>query len=181
MWRQGNILQQRIFFEETFLKSILDHVELFVQNCILPELVCHWFTRDHPPCTSSSQPATTSVPNLLTSSDTLVSQLHENNDNSRAEQTPSSLEVIAPVALTGDFELTIASSSMTNNDFTVSSEIDEDTWCSCKCSEDYDFMIVCEAKDCKIEWYHLSCVNLTMDDVPKDEPWYCPTCMNKND
>ena len=84
------------------------------------------------------------------------------------------------MALTGDSELTIASSSMTNNDF--SSQIDEDTWCSCKCSEDYDFMIACDAKDCKTEWYHLSCVNLTMDDVPKDEePWYCPTCMNKTD
>ena len=111
-----------------------------------------------------------------------MSQPQEDNDSSRAEQTPSSLEVIAPVTLTGDSDLTIASSSMTNNDFTVSSEIAEDTRCSCKRSEDYDFMIACEAKDCKIEWYHLSCVNRTMDDVPKDEePWYCPTCMNKTD
>lgn len=134
---------------------------------------------------------TTSARNSLTTSDTLVSQPHENNDSSRAEQTPSSLEVITPVALTGDSEVTIASSSMTNNDFTVSSEIDEDTWCSFKCSEDYDCiiaceakdcMIACEAKDCIIEWYRLLCVNRTMDDVPKDEePWYCPTCVNKTD
>ena len=80
--------------------------------------------------------------------------------------------MITPVALTGDSELTIAASCMINNDFIVSSEINEDTWCSCKRSEDYDFMIACEAKHCKIEWYHLSCVNLTTDDVPKhEEPW----------
>ena len=189
LWRQDSILRQRLFFEETFLKPILDHVELFVQKCILPELVCHWFTRDHP-CNSSSQPVTTSVPNSLTStfvSDSLVchtngSQLHEEYDSSRAEQTSASLEVTAPVVLTGDSDLNIAPSSVTNDDSTISSEIDEDTWCYCQHSEDYDFMIACEAKGCKIEWYHLSCVNLTMEDVPKDEePWYCPTCINKTD
>ena len=147
--RYCSILRQQIFFEETFLKSNLDHVELFVQKCILPDLVCHWFTRNHPPRTSSSQPATASAPNSLTSSDPLVSQPHEDNDSSRAEQIPSSLEVIASVALTGDSELTTALSSMTKNDFIVSSEIDEDMWCSCKHSEDYDFMIAYEAKDCK--------------------------------
>ena len=149
---------------------------------MLPELVCHWLTRDHPPHTSSTQPATTSAHNSLTSSDTLVSQPHKDDDSSSAEQAPSSLEVTASVALIEDSELTIASSSMTNNNFTFSSEIDEDTWCYCKSSEDYDFMTACEAKDCKIEWYHLLCVNLTMDDVPKDEePWYCHTCTNKMD
>ena len=81
----------------------------------------------------------------------------------------ASTEVTAPVVLTEDSELTIASSSMTNDGFTVSSEIDNDTWCYCGCSEDHDFMIACEAKGCEKEWYHLSCVNLTMEDVPKDK------------
>ena len=103
-------------------------------------------------------------------SDSLVchtngSQLHEEYDSSRAEQTSASLEVTAPVVLTGDSDLNIAPSSVTNDDSTISSEIDEDTWCYCQRSEDYDFMIACEAKGCKIEWYHLSCVNLTMEDV----------------
>ena len=28
LWRQGSILQQQIFFDDTFLKPVLDHVEL---------------------------------------------------------------------------------------------------------------------------------------------------------
>ena len=51
---------------------------------------------------------------------------------------------------TGASELTIASSSMINNDFSISFEINEDLWCYCKYSEDYDIMIACEAKGCKI-------------------------------
>ena len=39
------------------------------QSCVVPELVCHWFTRDHPPCNSLSQPITTSAPNSLNSSE----------------------------------------------------------------------------------------------------------------
>ena len=170
----------------------------------MPELVSHWFTRDYPPGNSSSQ-VTTSAPNLLTSLDTMTSdaiegslvchtnagQPHEDSDSCRAEQTPASVEVIGSVVSTTDSEVTtnsvevtgpVVSSCVTNHvhDLTVSSGIDEDTWCYCKRSEHYDFMIACDAKDCKIEWYHLSCVNLTMDDVPKDtEPWYCPTCMNE--
>ena len=79
-----------------------------------------------------------------------MSHLHEDNDSSRAEQMLYSLEVIAPVALTGTSELTIASSFMINNDFSISPEINEDLWCYCKCSEDYDIMIACEAKGCKV-------------------------------
>ena len=94
----------------------------------------------------------------------------------------ASLEKIAPVVLTEDSELIIALSSVTIDGFTVSSEIDKDTWCYYERCEDYDFMIACEAKGCEKEWCHLSCVNLTMKDVPKDEkPWYCPTCTNQTD
>ena len=36
-------------------------------------------------------------------------------------------------------------------------------------------MIVCDGKNRAIEWFHLSCVNLTQVQVPSGN-WYCPDC-----
>ena len=102
---------------------------------------------------------------------TNASQLHEDNDSSRAEQMFASLEVTAPVVLTEDSELTIASPSVPTTIllFLLNLMNIHGVIVKCQHSEDYDFMIACEAKDCKIEWYHLSSVNLTMDEVLKDD------------
>ena len=41
-------------------------------------------------------------------------------------------------------------------------------------------MIPCEGHNCKIEWFHYSCVNLTRK-PPKTKSWFCPECtINKS-
>ena len=47
------------------------------------------------------------------------------------------------------------------------------SWCYCKQDEDFDYMIACDNQNCPIEWYHLSCVHLSLDNIP-DGDWFCP-------
>ncbi|XP_065052024.1 inhibitor of growth protein 1-like [Rhopilema esculentum] len=49
---------------------------------------------------------------------------------------------------------------------------DEPTYCSCN-QVSFGEMIGCDNEECPIEWFHFSCVNLTVK--PKGK-WYCPQC-----
>ena len=49
------------------------------------------------------------------------------------------------------------------------------TWCYCGQDETYDYMIGCDNEECSIQWFHLSCVHMTMDKVPEGD-WLCPEC-----
>lgn len=48
-------------------------------------------------------------------------------------------------------------------------------WCYCGKDETFDNMIGCDSKDCKIQWYHFSCLKLTEDEIPRGK-WFCPDC-----
>ena len=50
-----------------------------------------------------------------------------------------------------------------------------EVWCYCKKGEDHGDMIGCDNKQCQIQWFHLSCLKLTITLVPKGK-WYCPDC-----
>lgn len=50
----------------------------------------------------------------------------------------------------------------------------ERVWCYCKKGEEGD-MIACDNDACPIQWFHLSCLKLTLADVPKGK-WYCKEC-----
>ncbi|KAK9245388.1 hypothetical protein V1506DRAFT_538425 [Lipomyces tetrasporus] len=54
-------------------------------------------------------------------------------------------------------------------------KINEKTYCICD-DVSYGNMIACDNKNCKIEWYHLGCVNLKRP--PKGE-WICPLCTER--
>ena len=60
-----------------------------------------------------------------------------------------------------------------------SSDADSDgnqkLWCYCSRDDVYDNLIGCDNTECKIQWFHLSCVNLNQDQVP-DGDWYCFDC-----
>lgn len=49
----------------------------------------------------------------------------------------------------------------------------EPTYCVCN-SVSHGDMIACDNKECPIEWFHYSCVGLTVE--PKGK-WYCANCM----
>ena len=51
-----------------------------------------------------------------------------------------------------------------------------DVFCYCGGPEE-GTMIACDLPECKIEWFHLSCLQL--NSVPKGK-WYCPDCRKKS-
>lgn len=46
-------------------------------------------------------------------------------------------------------------------------------WCHCRRSS-FDDMVQCDNPGCKIRWYHMACVQMTMNNVP--DLWYCAAC-----
>ena len=64
-----------------------------------------------------------------------------------------------------------ASSSQDSTDRQLSRQ----GWCYCGKDETFDNMIGCDNKDFKIEWYHLACLKLDKEKIPKGR-WYCPDC-----
>ena len=47
-------------------------------------------------------------------------------------------------------------------------------YCYCK-RPTFNPMIACDGLDCKIEWFHYACVNLTRT-PPEKKKWFCPDC-----
>lgn len=61
------------------------------------------------------------------------------------------------------------------NDIYTYSSNDHILYCYCKKPYNGQDMIACDNKNCKIEWFHLACVDL--DKIP-DDKWYCNECKN---
>lgn len=53
-------------------------------------------------------------------------------------------------------------------------DLQQKLYCKC-CRPSFPPMIACEKKDCPIEWYHYSCVNVKRAPV---KSWICPDCKN---
>ena len=47
--------------------------------------------------------------------------------------------------------------------------------CYCRRDEEFDTIIGCDNEQCTIQWYHLSCLQIPQNHVPKGK-WYCPDC-----
>lgn len=54
---------------------------------------------------------------------------------------------------------------------------DEPRYCICG-DVSWGTMVGCDADDCKQEWFHLECVNLT-EEPKRLTKWYCPDCRKK--
>ena len=48
------------------------------------------------------------------------------------------------------------------------------TFCYCNGPEIGE-MIACDNNDCTIEWFHLKCLKISSNSIPKGK-WYCPDC-----
>lgn len=48
------------------------------------------------------------------------------------------------------------------------------TYCYCRGPE-FGKMLACDNKDCVIEWFHIECLKLKVNMIPKGK-WYCPDC-----
>ena len=64
---------------------------------------------------------------------------------------------------------------LSKNDLDTSLENDG-PWCYCQEDRpDLDQMVGCDNQDCPIQWFHLSCLNLTVEQLPSGD-WFCPEC-----
>ena len=133
----------------------------------MPELIAKWFTQ--PTADQISPTASTSSSIPASSTDVLLQAQSDENDDVLSTSTHTDGDSTASVQgqdADGDSSL-IASASA--NIETIN------PWCYCRQDETYDYMIGCDNEECPIQWFHLSCVHMTMDEVPEGD-WLCPEC-----
>lgn len=137
----------------------------------------------HAHSSPSSQSSLSSYddPKLILNEDTdslqsSVSQLGistNNNNNNRLEATVLSSTVNQSLSTTTITTVQNNNSQISTTTTTAaSSTSNEPVYCICQ-QISYGNMIGCDNVDCKLEWFHFNCVNLTSK--PKGK-WYCPQC-----
>lgn len=52
---------------------------------------------------------------------------------------------------------------------------DDGAWCYCQEDKPDEPMVICESEHYLIQWFHLSCLNLTLEQLPPGD-WFCPDC-----
>ena len=196
VWNKDQFVCQRVVYDEQFIKAKIIDLEEFVIKCILPELIAKWFTKhelstgssgsrdssDVPHHDADEEHATENVTTTRPSSDSVgtagpdndmnlkSAQSHtHNDDDEHAHSDDDSTEELGAENLGTD----VCSSS---GDTTNSGS---EQWCYCRQDEDFDYLIGCDNQHCQIQWFHLSCVNMTMDEVP-DGDWFCPDCRHQS-
>ena len=80
------------------------------------------------------------------------------------------VERFLPVIMTDNMSAMAGYQSNTQNE--ISSDEDDQLYCYCQRGESGK-MIECENKECKIGWFHFTCVGIRR--VPKGQ-WFCPDC-----
>lgn len=56
---------------------------------------------------------------------------------------------------------------------------EEERFCLCN-SISYGQMIECDDTECRLKWFHIDCVGLTMNVLPpEDSVWFCPECSGR--
>ena len=170
VWNKGQLLRQRIMYDSQFIEDALKKVEGFVKQCILPELIAKWFTQpiaDRISVTSSTASASSSTTTNASSDDVVLQAQSDENVLSTSTYADGDSTVSVQGLDTGRDSSDMASTcaNMGRNKL----------WCYCRQDETYDYMIGCDNEQCPIQWFHLSCVHMTMDDVPEGN-WLCPEC-----
>ena len=172
VWSNQQALRQRIFFDTDFIESALTKVELFVKQCILPELISKWFTNPN----SSSQEINSATPVTFKSIQDephISANTTENTPDTHA--TDSQDWSISDDTHSFDHDNALLTSSCEESSQNSSLTGTTGLWCYCKQDESFDYMTGCNNQDCPIQWFHLSCAQIRMEEVPEGE-WFCPEC-----
>ncbi|KAF6777632.1 hypothetical protein AHF37_02694 [Paragonimus kellicotti] len=91
----------------------------------------------------------------------------ENASSAAGSTTDGMFEGSTPFGFVSDVKLDSAGGAVL--------EDDEDQRRYCVCNDvSYGDMIACDNPSCPFEWFHYSCVNLTV--APKGD-WFCPNCV----
>ena len=185
-WKKdGDMFIQRIMLDSEFIDNAIREVEPVITLGILPELVARWFTRSKIPIDASNSHSSPVIQSdegnagypkgdASTSSaneDTTVDVDHENDVDST---TPDHLPIRSCDG-NSTYPQCNDNSSVNVHSSDADSDGNQKLWCYCSRDDVYDNLIGCDNTECKIQWFHLSCVNLNQDQVP-DGDWYCFDC-----
>ena len=169
VWNKDVWINQRIELKSEFIDDAISRTESFIRLGILPELVGKWYTK----------PGKSSHTEHLLNDDT------ESTDQVVVDEIScEDSDFVESQGVTGvenqevmEIQPTTDSQQFVNSDDRESSDQDEQ-WCYCGKGESEGSMIGCDNDACPRQWFHLSCLHLTLDQVPKGK-WYCPECRHK--
>lgn len=167
VWSKDQLLCQRILYDKEFIKAKLDSLGEFIIKCVLPELIAKWFTKPE-----------------LGTNDESTSDVNPPLDNASSSDANVPADSINPADVVNatednDFVNPTADSHREPSGTTDTSDSEVELWCYCRQDENFDYLIGCDNDHCTIKWFHLSCVNMTMEEVP-DGDWFCPDCSQTN-
>ena len=188
IWREDNIVRQRIPFDFKFILESLEKIPAFVKLCILPELVGKYFTKPakNSGDLSDSDVATTNGPttDLEDAEDTLDDR--HSVDDSQVVVVDDICSGDASLLSSHDLEVdvlgdtcvtvtaqgtssTINVDSHMHHDHTINHDLyqannvnnidsNDGPWCYCKEDKPEGPMVMCDSESCLIQWFHLSCL-----------------------
>ena len=188
VWKADTVIMQRIFPDSDCIAAALNKIPSFAKLCVLPELVGKYFTKssddlDGPSSSVADvQALTTSVAddnhaandNMdgFTSDDT-TGDLHDSSNSVVGDDVTNYVDGSVAEDNQQDLDIDRDNSSMhTSQDDDLNST--QGLWCYCQENKG-DEMVGCDNDDCPIQWFHLSCLNLTMEQLPSGD-WFCPGC-----
>ena len=156
------LIVQRILPDYDFISEAIEQAEPFIKLGILPELVRQWYTRHR-------------------QADSTLDKQSDRDKRTDTQEDGISRDDRDEVQVEGDdvqvnryqrdgIQDTIINENDTNLDVT-----DDGQRCYCKKGESYDYMIGCDGDNCPIEWFHLSCLHLTLNQIPHGK-WLYPEC-----
>jgi len=169
VWREDNIILQRILLDSECITNALDRIPIFVKTCILPELVGKYFTKPSSDLDGSSNSNADVQPlhNPLSLADDIEDNVEDfsldeasdllGSTITDANVTTGGISQCTNSSLADDDQHDQASSGVAVDDLNSSQD---GIWCYCQ-ENKQDEMVGCDNEDCPIQWFHLSCLNLT--------------------
>ena len=179
-------INQRIYAKSDFINDAITKTVGFIKLGILPELVGRWYTKQ------SLQPSTQTLSTTQPSSTQRLSTTQPSFTQPLSTTQPSSTQTLSTtqpsstqtLSTTQPSSTQTLSTTQTSSTHPVSSQqlnvSDEqslsiedatdgatgDSWCYCRKGESVDdYMIGCDNVACLIQWFHLSCLHLTLEQV----------------
>ena len=163
VWNKESWINQRIYAKSDFINDAITKTVGFIKLGILPELVGRWYTKQ------SLQPSTQTLSTTQPSSTQTLSTTQPSSTQTLSTTQTSSTHPVSSQQLNVSDEQSLSIQDAADG-------AAGDSWCYCRKGESVDdYMIGCDNAACLIQWFHLSCLHLTLEQVPKGN-WLCPEC-----
>ena len=140
LYTKEDIHVERITLDVKFMEDRIPSAAKFFENCIMPELLGHWFSRPANDVYSSSDHVVTSGSSLSTSDYSL-------------QLTTTSISDVPSTSASNFMDIS-ATVCMEKTDGT-----DGTRYCYCQEGE-YGEMVACDNSKCPYQWFHLEYLNL---------------------